>query len=216
MAVNSHVESDVSTVDQLKTDGSLPVVFQCSTCNNIFGDSCAWVASDRELEVICVNSVTSVVSLGEGLETSTQGADIGSTFMPLQCKSCKSLIGRIYRTTPKELDHLRNLYCLDVEHIKSYQVGSEKGKQTLPAGEVLDLPTAKTLQDGIFKIESVIMMLIERLTSLEAALGDRSNTEDSNTAISASKAMNNDMDSQVSVKDTSRENDRKPSKKKRK
>lgn len=59
-------------------------------------------------------------------------------------------------------------------------------------------------------------MLIERLTSLEAALGDRSNTEDSNTAISASKAMNNDMDSQVSVKDTSRENDRKPSKKKRK
>jgi len=30
-----------------------------------------------------------------------------STFMPLQCKSCKSAIGRIYRTTPRELDHLR-------------------------------------------------------------------------------------------------------------
>lgn len=59
------------------------------------------------------------------------------------------------------------------------------------------------------------MMLIERLTSLEAVLGDRSNTEDANGMTSASKAMNNDTDSQV-LKDISRENERRPSKKKRK
>ena len=53
MAVNSLEESGV--VDKLKTEESLPVVFQCCACNNIFGDSCAWVSSDRELEVICVN-----------------------------------------------------------------------------------------------------------------------------------------------------------------
>ena len=55
MAVNSLEQSDVTALDKLKTEESLPVVFQCSTCNNIFGDSCAWVSSDRELEVICVN-----------------------------------------------------------------------------------------------------------------------------------------------------------------
>ena len=55
MAVNSREESDITTVDQLKTDESLLVVFQCSVCNNILGDSCAWVSSHRELEVICVN-----------------------------------------------------------------------------------------------------------------------------------------------------------------
>ena len=55
MAVNSLVEADITAVDKLKTEQILPVVFQCCTCNNIFGDSCAWVSSDRELEVICVN-----------------------------------------------------------------------------------------------------------------------------------------------------------------
>ncbi|KAJ7365739.1 hypothetical protein OS493_002455 [Desmophyllum pertusum] len=212
MAANSREESNLTAVDQLKTEESLPVVFQCSACNGIFGDSCAWVSSDRELELICVNSVTSLVSLGECLETSTQGADIGSTFMPLQCKSCNSSIGRIYRTTPRELDHLRNLYCLDVEQIKSYQVGSMNGTHvngmsSLSSEEVLDLPTAKTLQQGIHKIESVIIMMLERLTSLEAGLGNKTNQEDTNSDLSAS---------QVPAKDISRDNDRKPNKKKRK
>ena len=41
--------------------------------------------------------------------------EFSSTFMPLQCKSCKSYIGRIYRTTPRELDHLRYTFeCLHV------------------------------------------------------------------------------------------------------
>ena len=55
MAVNSLEESDVTSVDKLQAEENLPVVFQCSACNSIFGDSCAWASSDRELEVICVN-----------------------------------------------------------------------------------------------------------------------------------------------------------------
>ena len=41
--------------------------------------------------------------------------EFSSTFMPLQCKSCKSHIGRIYRTTPRELDHLR--YTCECLHV---------------------------------------------------------------------------------------------------
>ncbi|XP_020621122.1 protein Mis18-alpha-like isoform X2 [Orbicella faveolata] len=121
--------------------------------------------------------------------------------MPLQCKSCKSAIGRIYRTTPRELDHL------------SYQVGSVNGMQTVTREEVLDLPTAKTLQQGIHKIESVIIMLLERLRTLEAGLEIRTNDEDTNGKLFASKAVNSGIDSQVAVIDKSHE---KPSKKKRK
>ena len=64
MAVNSLEQSDVTALDKLKTEESLPVVFQCSTCNNIFGDSCAWVSSDRELEVICVNCKLKLSCMG--------------------------------------------------------------------------------------------------------------------------------------------------------
>lgn len=59
-------------------------------------------------------------------------------------------------------------------------------------------------------------MLIERLSSLEAAIGNRTNNEDTNGEISASKAVNNGIDYQVPVIDKSHENNMKPSKKKRK
>lgn len=109
-----------------------------------------------------------------------------STFIPIHCKSCSSPIGRIYQTTPKDLDHLRNQYCLDMEHIRSYQVGSEDGMQTLPAEEVLGIPTAKVLQQGIHKIESVVLMLLERLTLLEKEVkGNKANMEDDETNLTA-------------------------------
>lgn len=59
-------------------------------------------------------------------------------------------------------------------------------------------------------------MLIERLSSLEAGIGNRTNNEDTNGEISASKAVNNGIDYQVPVIDKSHENNMKPSKKKRK
>lgn len=69
---------------------------------------------------------------------------------------------------------------------------------------------------AIKQIESVIVMLMERVTLRDAAYGDRSNTDDTNSFISASKPVNNNTDCQVPLKDTSRENDRKLNKKKRK
>ncbi|XP_022780759.1 protein Mis18-alpha-like isoform X2 [Stylophora pistillata] len=175
MAVNSSGTSKRSEFPGPKFEESLPVVFQCNNCNNILGDSYAWISSNRDLEVICLSKVTPFIRSGECLETSTTESDIGS-----------SPIGRIYQTTPKDLDHLRNQYCLDMEHIRSYQVGSEDGMQTLPAEEVLGIPTAKVLQQGIHKIESVVLMLLERLTLLEKEVkGNKANMEDDETNLTA-------------------------------
>ena len=63
------------------------------------------------------------------------------------------------------------------------------------------------------QIESVVIMLLERLSALEAGLGTRTNNEDTNNELSASRAVNNGIDSQVAAIDKSHE---KPSRKKRK
>lgn len=65
----------------------------------------------------------------------------------------------------------------------------------------------------IKQIESVIIMLLERLRTLEAGLEIRTNDENTNGKLFASKAVNSGIDSQVTVIDKSHE---KPSKKKRK
>lgn len=65
----------------------------------------------------------------------------------------------------------------------------------------------------ITQIESVVIMLLERLNALEAGFGIRTNNDDTIDEVFASKATNNGIDSQVAVTDNSCE---KPSKKKRK
>ena len=65
----------------------------------------------------------------------------------------------------------------------------------------------------ITQIESVVIMLLERLSALEAGFGIRTNNDDTIDEVLASKATNNGIDSLVAVTDNSRE---KPSKKKRK
>ncbi|XP_074632892.1 protein Mis18-alpha-like isoform X3 [Acropora palmata] len=136
MAANSLVPADSNlTFEQSFKEGS-PVVFQCKSCKSIVGDSCAFVSSDRELEVICVSAVTSIVTLGDVLETSTEGADMG-----------------------------RNMFCFNGEHIDSYQVGSVVDRQntSVTTEKILDIPTAKMLETRISKIECVVMMLLEKM-----------------------------------------------------
>ena len=58
MAANSHVTEPNLTLDQSIRDSSPIVIFQCKGCKSVLGDSSAFVASDRELEVICVNGMS--------------------------------------------------------------------------------------------------------------------------------------------------------------
>ncbi|XP_032234847.1 protein Mis18-alpha isoform X2 [Nematostella vectensis] len=152
-------------------DDILPIVFQCLSCQVILGDSFSWVCADQDLQVVVLSAVTSNVSIEEGLETSTDGQDIGSTFIPLRCKSCKSGIGRIYRTTPLELDMIRDVFSLDCSSIKSYELGTQAGKNSYKtADELLDIPTAKDLKNEILKLQSVVVSLNERLQSVEKVI----------------------------------------------
>ena len=56
--------------------------------------------------------------------TETEGDEIGSTFVRISCSGCSQPLGKIYKTTPPALDHWRNKYCLQVDAMKSYQLGS--------------------------------------------------------------------------------------------
>jgi len=40
-----------------------------------------------------------------------------SAYIPLSCKHCSILLGRLYRTTPRYLDELREMYTIDVDRL---------------------------------------------------------------------------------------------------
>ncbi|XP_072036844.1 protein Mis18-alpha-like [Amphiura filiformis] len=149
--------------------GELPVVLQCSHCNMILGDSMSWVSTNDELNSITLRSVSSMVVKGKELVTSTEGIDLGSTYQQLQCKSCKDVVGRMYRTTPRTLDDLRDLFTLYITKINSYQIGSSE--QTAGVGNsLIDLPTAREIQTSITKTQVMVCTLNERVLNIEKAM----------------------------------------------
>ena len=40
----------------------------------------------------------------------TQARDFGCTFSPITCSGCNNVLGKMYRTTPSHLDHLRYVH----------------------------------------------------------------------------------------------------------
>lgn len=125
-----------------------PLVFQCRKCFRLLGDSFSFVATDAELGYLILSDVSEVITQDSTYETSLEpGKDIGSTFARLRCAGCRNTIGRNYRTTPRDLDDLRDCYSLEVGAIFTYQLGSNFTKQLEEkgAGEQAERGTAMVL-----------------------------------------------------------------------
>ncbi|KAJ1026846.1 hypothetical protein NDA16_002143 [Ustilago loliicola] len=112
-----------------------PLIFQCRSCYRLLGDSVSFVATDTDLGYVILSDVSDVVQQDTAYETSTEpGKDIGSTFARLRCGGCQASVGRNYRTTPRDLDDLRDCFSLEVDAIMTYMLGSGYTKQ-LPGDE---------------------------------------------------------------------------------
>jgi len=86
---------------------SNPLVFQCKSCRCILGDSFAFASSDEGLMTLTLMAASDNVQVETELATSNEGKDLGSSFRKLRCKNCQSVVGRMYISTPRLLDHLR-------------------------------------------------------------------------------------------------------------
>lgn len=126
-------------------DAPNPLTFQCRSCFRLLGDSFAFVATDTELGYVILSDVSEIVTQDTVYETSTEpGKDIGSTFARLRCAGCNTTIGRNYRTTPRDLDDLRDCFSLEVDAVYTYQLGSNYTRQTEPPEEEGEEGEAKT------------------------------------------------------------------------
>lgn len=56
------------------------------------------------------------------METSKGEFDYGSTFNNLHCKTCNELIGRTYRTTTPELDHIRGRFSFNLGSLIIFEI----------------------------------------------------------------------------------------------
>jgi hypothetical protein len=177
----------MSTLDENDNDNdetliTSPLVFYCSKCRTIVGDSFSYLSSDAELKVITL-SATSNIQRSADVYTSKSGADVGSTYFSFACVSCQTSLGRYYLTTSKDLDYLREKFSFNVDSISSYTLGNaQHGKipDPLPDGEfdnnidMIDKNDEEnlkgsiiTLNQEIVKIQALFIGLVDRIEKLE-------------------------------------------------
>ncbi len=172
-AENSTSQPVVDKTDLLQHESvkfECPLVFQCSKCRSIIGDSLAWVGAYEDLSAVVLHHVSdSAIRTRRDRVTSQNAFDLGSTFLILECQVCDELIGRIYKTTPKHLDDIRDCYCLDVKQVDSYQLG-DFGTNVTRESDPFSMQTNTYLVSQINKFQSIIVGLGERVAALEQSV----------------------------------------------
>jgi hypothetical protein len=97
---------------------SPPFVLQCRKCSVIIGDSFSFQAADDELRAIILHTACNVSLQPNSLMTSKKGIDFGSTYLIVGCSECNAQVGRLYKTTARHLDHMRDMFSFDIDAIR--------------------------------------------------------------------------------------------------
>ncbi|SPO24473.1 uncharacterized protein UTRI_03741 [Ustilago trichophora] len=183
--VNGHTElfAEEEDGDNDQDDGSPPnpLTFQCRKCFRLLADSFSFVATDPDLGYVILSQTTECVLQDTTYSTSTDPnqKDLGSTFARLRCAGCNSTIGRNYRTTPRDLDDLRDCFSLEVNAISTYQLGSNYTKQLDKKDDSRNGRTSRggdarqSIQLGEASVVGGLESKMERTRALTIELSDR-------------------------------------------
>ncbi|CAH0481680.1 unnamed protein product [Peronospora belbahrii] len=147
-------QMDEMQSQEMEEDSMPLVVFQCSTCRSIFGDSYAFVCSTEELWLVTLSHVTNV-ALGSEVQTANTGLDTGSSYYELLCHNCQAVLGRKYLTTPVVLDGIRDLFSFSTEAITSYTLGE-------PMQQAQDIADPTMLQAAAACHMDMIKLAVDR------------------------------------------------------
>ncbi len=152
---------DIDSTERSNISEQPIVVFQCKKCLHSFGDSLSWIDSSVELEAFLLKSVAEgAIIKSDLLRTSAAGNDFGSAYFDLICSNCNDILGRWYRTTPKQFDGIRETYTFFMNSVNNYIFGEENGNNSTNDINDQDLdilkPNADDMSIRLSQLETMI------------------------------------------------------------
>ncbi|KAK2823395.1 hypothetical protein Q7C36_019995 [Tachysurus vachellii] len=178
------VSEGLSVADSSKVDddgegeSDAPAVFLCGKCRLPFGDSLSWAGSDDLHNQILLKRVNDNVVIGKEPFVSGTSEELRCLALKLTCRGCSFNLGHMYVSTPKSLDYKRSIFCLMVENIESYVLGSPD--QQVAAVDREERPVTFEYMDNVerqlTKIKSLAVTIGQRLLEIEVDLQCKSRT----------------------------------------
>ncbi|XP_019952563.1 protein Mis18-alpha [Paralichthys olivaceus] len=151
-----------------------PVLFICGKCKSPVGDSLSWDGSEDGHNQIRLKRVTDNVLVGEDSRLHEAGKDSLCLIMDLFCRACHSVLGMVYTSTPKKLDHKRFAFCFNVADIDSYVLGSASQMLAAegPKEQLVTLEYRGVVEQQLTEMKMLVMSMAQRLEEIEAGVQD--------------------------------------------
>uniref|UniRef100_A0A668RKQ0 Protein Mis18-alpha n=1 Tax=Oreochromis aureus TaxID=47969 RepID=A0A668RKQ0_OREAU len=133
------------TEEEVENGDDGPVVFICAKCKLPVGDSLSWDGSEDDLNQIRLKRVTDNVMIGKENRLYEASKNL---VVDLICRGCHSVLGMVYTSTPKNLDHKRFTFCFSVADIDRLYTHNEIEKEEVKSP--MQLFNRKDLKNKIF------------------------------------------------------------------
>ncbi|XP_068601103.1 protein Mis18-alpha [Brachionichthys hirsutus] len=151
------------------------VVFICGKCKLPVGDTMSWDGSEDGENQIRLKRVTDNVVIGKETRMHEVCKRSLCLILDLFCRSCHSLLGMVYASTPKKLDHKRFTFCLNVADIESYVLGSATQKLAAegPKEQPVTLEYRGAVEEQLTEMKMLVMSMALKLEEIEAGLQEQ-------------------------------------------
>ncbi|KAM9348860.1 protein Mis18-alpha [Symphorus nematophorus] len=149
-----------------------PVVFICGKCKLPVGDSMSWDGSEDGQNQIRLKRVTDNVMVGKDSRMYEVSKRSPCLIVDLSCRGCHSVLGMVYASTPKNLDHKRFTFCLNVADIDSYVLGSASQMLAAegPKEQPVTLEYRGIVEQQLTEMKMLVMSMAHTLEEIEAGL----------------------------------------------
>ncbi|XP_072301613.1 protein Mis18-alpha [Eucyclogobius newberryi] len=153
-------------------DGDEPVVFICGKCKLPVGDSFSWDGSEDSQNQILLKKITDNVAVGKEKRMHQPDKRSPCLIVDLICQGCRSVIGMVYSSTPKHLDHKRFTFCLNVANIDSYVLGSAKQMLSAegPDEQPVTLEYRGIVEQQLTEMKLMVVSMAQKLEEIESGL----------------------------------------------
>ncbi|XP_020778810.2 protein Mis18-alpha [Boleophthalmus pectinirostris] len=158
--------------EEEEADDDGPVVFFCGKCKLPVGDSFSWDGSEDSQNQIRLKKITDNVVVGKEKRMYEPDKKSPCLVVDLICQGCRSVIGVVYSSTPKQLDHKRYTFCLNVADIDSYVLGSANQMLSAegPDEQPVTLEYRGIVEQQLREIKLMVVSMAQRLEEIESGL----------------------------------------------
>ncbi|KAF3705791.1 Protein Mis18-alpha [Channa argus] len=160
--------------DEDEDSGDGPVVFICGKCKLPVGDSLSWDGSEDGQNQIRLKRVTDNVMVGKDNRLFEANKNSLCLVMDVFCRGCRSVLGMVYASTPKNLDHKRCAFCFNVADIDSYMLGSASQMLAAegPKEQPVTLEYRGIVEQQLTEMKMLVLSMAQRLEEIGSGFQD--------------------------------------------